>query len=271
MSDINTTIEVLQIASDRLNWYVEFSIVGTLISLCALAWSIYHSQKQLESSTQAHENSLAAQKKQLEANHDWNRRSFTSQQLKDFILQLSSIRDELDRLTTPKEVIEVIDGAEKKVMKNEMIKVKIKDDEITYINFTDRLLLPDRPLTADEVHEWVCKEKANSETGYEKTAKGDGKPCKTTNNGEVVINNLLEFISIYEQIAVALLNKVFDEQIVKDTLKHPIKRNYEFYKDYIQHRRNNHQDENLGESFKQMYIKFWGEQLTGDRRGKTEG
>jgi len=265
MADINTTIEVLQIASDRLSWYVGLSIVATSISLFAVAWSIYHSREQLKASTKAHEESLAAQKAQLDANHDWNRRSFTSAQLKDFVTKLSSIRDELDILTTPTKTTECIDGKTIETISNEII-----EHEGKFINFTDRLLL-NKVLTSDEVHKWVCKQDPKHPSGYEKTAKGDDTSCKTINNGEVIVNNLLEFISIYEQIAVGLLNKVFDEKIVIDTLKHPIKRNYEFYKEYIQHRRDKHKEKNFAESFKQMYIKFWGETVTGDGRGNTEG
>lgn len=248
MEDCNTTLMALEIATSKLNLYTGFSMLASTISVVAIIIS------------------FIVAKKQLEANHDWNRRSFTSSQLKDFIKQLSSIRDELDRLTTPITVIEDINGEKKEVIKNEVI----KNDESKFINFTDRLLL-NKILTADEVHKWVCKEDPSNPSNYVKTAIGDGKPCKTTNNGEIIVNNLLEFISIYEQIAVALLNKVFDEQIVSDTLKHPIKKNYEFYKEYIQHRRDKHEDTNFAESFKQMYIKFWGESLTGDSRKKTEG
>ena len=246
--DNNVTTAALELAANKLNWYIGLTLASMAISTIAIIIS-----------SNLH-------KKQLEANHDWNRRSFTSSQLKDFIKQLSSIRDELDRLTTPIIVIEDNNGEKKEITKNEVI----KNEEGKFINFTDRLLL-NKILTADEVHKWVCKEDKANSSGYEKTAKGDGKPCKTTNNGEIIVNNLLEFISIYEQIAVALLNKVFDEQIVSDMLKHPIKKNYEFYKDYIQHRRDNHDDTNFAESFKQMYIKFWSESLTGDNRKKTEG
>lgn len=247
MTDCNATTQAIEIASNRLYLYVVFSSITAIIALMAVVVNIYISRKQLK------------------ANHDWNRRSFTSSQLKDFISQLSSIRDELDRLTTPTETTKCVDGKDVIITENEVIEIEGK-----FINYTDRLLLPNKPLTADEVHKWVCKEDSNHPSGYEKTAKGDNKPCKTTKNGELIVNNILEFISIYEQIAVGLLNKVFDEQIVADTLKHPIKHNYEFYKDYIQHRREKHDDVNFAESFKQMYIKFWGEKLTTDARKKTE-
>ncbi len=248
MVDNNTSLITLEIAMSRLNWYIGVSIVASAISVIAIVISFISSRNQLK------------------ANHDWNRRSFTTQQLKDFITRLSSIRDELDRLTTPTITTECVDGKMIETTKNEVI----KNDEGKFINFTDRLLLY-KNLTSDEVHKWVCKGSPTSSSGYEKTAVGDGKPCKTTNNGEIIVNNLLEFISIYEQIAIGLLNKVFDEKIICDTLKSPIKGNYEFYKEYIQHRRDKHQDDNFAESFKQMYIKFWGEALTGDERKKTEG
>ena len=267
--DCNTTQAMLQIATDRLDYYVYLTIASMFLSAIAIIASIYYNRKQLEKSSELHEKQLKKSselhEKQLKANHDLNRRSFTSAQLKDFIKQLSAIRDELDRLTTPIKTKECIDGKDIEVIQNEII-----ENEGKFINFTDRLLLPNKPLTADEVHKWVCKEDASHPSGYEKTAKGDNKPCKTTKNGELIVNNLLEFISIYEQIAVGLLNKVFDEKIISDTLKHPIKHNYKFYKDYIQHRRDNHDDKNFAESFKQMYIKFWGEKLTGDGRKNTE-
>ena len=189
---------------------------------------------------------LFINKKQLNANHDWNRRSFTTAQINSISKELMQIRDELDILTcSTKKVIKSTNGK--------------------YINFTDRINQRD-PLTPDEVHAWVCETDA---TGVHIPSKsGKNPPCKTSTDGEKIINKMLEFINMYEQIGIALRNEVFDERIIKDALKNPIKGNYKFYEKYIEHRVTEHDSVNFGASFKWLYEFYWNEDLE-SRRGKT--
>ena len=228
--DCNTTQEMLQLATNRLDYYILFTILSMAISTVAIIVSIRYNRKHLEHSSKLHE-------KQLKANHDWNRRSFTLTQISIFAKDLMSIRDELDILMDP----------ENKV---------IKSNNDAYINFTDRLN-HDTPLSPDEVHSWVCEHDENGKNVLSK--KGKNPPCKTSKNGEKIVNKMLKFINIYEEIGIAVKNGIFDEQTIIDAFKHPVKWNYEFYKDYIKHRREdpNHKDINFGKSFEWLYEHFW--------------
>jgi hypothetical protein len=185
-------------------------------------------------------NQFKLNRQQMKANHDWNRRSFTTAQIGSFAKDLFAIRDELDVLTS----------TDKKV---------IKSTNDKYINFSDRLN-QNSPLDPDEVHSWVCER--DSVGRIVPSKEGKNPPCKTSVNGEKIVNNIIKFINIYEQIGIAVKNGVYDEKIVIDTLKNPIKFNYKFYEKYIEHQIVDHQSTNYGSSFKWMYEKFW--------NGKTE-
>lgn len=185
---------------------------------------------------------------QLKANHDWNRRSFTISQIGIHSKELMAIRDELDILTNSSKSV-------------------IKSSNGEFINFTDRLN-QEGPLDPDEVHAWVC---AKDENGKHIPSK-DGKnpPCKTSADGEKIVNNMLKFINIYEQIGIAVKNGVYDEKIVIDAFKNPIKFNYKFYEKYIEHRITEHHSANFGASFKWMYEKFWNGKIEEKRKNTEE-
>lgn len=223
----NTTQEMLKITTDRLNWYIGFTILSILVSTVAVWVAIHFNRKQLENS---HELSM----KQLKANHDWNRRSFTTSFMKDIVNELSSTRKKLDELTCP---------STKKI---------IKDGKEEYINFStwreaNMKLLP------TVLHEWVCEHKTDDQGSYKRVSKADKEPCITTQEREEIVINILHIINIYEQIGSALKNNVFDQEIIIDLMKNPIKSNYELFEEYIKHRQDIHGDKNLGKSFAWAY------------------
>ena len=228
MSDCNTTTQVVEIALTRLNWYIGLSVFASAISIIALIISTRNNRKSLEIISKNHT-------AQLKANHDWNRRSFTSTQINVFAKELMLIRDELDILTNPDNKI-------------------IKSNNDVYINFTDRLN-HDTPLSPDEVHLWICEYDKDGKHILSK--KGKNPPCKTSKNGEKIVNKMIEFINIYEEIGIAVKNGIFDEKTIIDAFKHPVKWNYEFYKNYIIHRQEEHKDMNFGKSFEWLYKHFW--------------
>ena len=124
----------------------------------------------------------------------------------------------------------------------------IKDDNGTYINFTtwieaNKILLP------KTLHEWVCE----GEEEYKRVAKADKNPCVTTNDKEEIVTSILHIINIYEQIGVALKNDVIDKEILSNTFKAPIARNYTLFEEYMKHRIEDHGDINFGNSFKWVY------------------
>lgn len=224
--DNNTTIMALELATNKLNWYIGLTIASMAISTIAIIISIRYNRKNLENSSNLH-------KKQLEANHDWNRRSFTTSFLKDVVNELSQTRKKLDELTCPSKQV-------------------IKDANGEYINFStwreaNKKLLP------STLHEWVCEEK---DENYKRVAKADYDPCITKQEREEIVINILHLINIYEQIAAALKNNVLDKDILLELMKNPIKSNYELWEDYIKHRIEVHHDINLGKSFKWIYEEF---------------
>ncbi|PHR57276.1 MAG: hypothetical protein COA44_06140 [Arcobacter sp.] len=227
--DNNTTIMALEVATNRLNWYIGLSVFASIVSIAAITITII------------------INKRQLKANHDWNRRSFTTAEIGSISKNLMQIRDELDILTCSKKEI-------------------IKSTNGKYINFTDRINQQD-PLTPDEVHGWVCE--TDDQGKHIPSKAGKNPPCKTSTDGEKIINQMIEFINIYEQIGIALKNEVFDETIVKDAFRNPIKNNYKFYEQYIEHQIQEHDAVNFGASFKWLYNFFWEEKVEG-KRGKTD-
>ena len=81
MFDCNTTTQAMEIATNRLNLYIIFSILGSLISIVAVIASIYYNRKQLEKSNERHESLLEKQEDVLKANHEWNRRQLAITEL----------------------------------------------------------------------------------------------------------------------------------------------------------------------------------------------
>ncbi|MDD3468094.1 MAG: hypothetical protein PHE67_13175 [Campylobacterales bacterium] len=229
----NTTQEMLEIATHRLNWYIFFTILSIFVSAVAVGVAIYFNRKQLK------------------ANHDWNRRSFTTSFMKDIVNELSSTRKKLDELTCP---------SEKKV---------IKDASGEFINFST-WREANTKLMPNVLHEWVCNNKEQDESEYKRVAKADKTPCITTREKEEIVINILHIVNLYEQIGSALKNNVLDEEIILDLMKNPIKSNYELFADYIKHRQDVHGDINLGKSFLWAYEKLNYEEKGAKRKGTEE-
>lgn len=263
MDDCNVTLQALDIASTRLDWYIKLSIGTLLVSLITIIVSVLYNRKSIQNSIDNHNEQLIAaderhkvlfeeSQKQLKANHDWNRRSFTSSQISDIANELMSIRDELDILTLPKTVSNKDDKGNN--IDGEQIIGIIKSNNDKFINFTDRIHNGEA-LTADEVHLWVCEMDTNGK--HIPAKSGKNPPCKTSLNGEIIVNSMIKFINIYEQMGISLQNGIYDEKTFCDAFKHPVKSNYLFYKEYIEHRISEHGDENFGASFKWLYEYLW--------------
>lgn len=73
-NDCNTTLIALDVATNRLNWYIALTILATLISIVAIIISTRNNRKSLESINKNHT-------QQLKANHDWNRRQLALTEL----------------------------------------------------------------------------------------------------------------------------------------------------------------------------------------------
>jgi hypothetical protein len=266
MLDCNTTAQAIDIATNRLNWYIGLSIFASCISIFAVIVSIIYNRKQLEKSDERHESILNHSIEQLnesnkrhkeaieysikimEANQDFSKRSFTTTLIKDFVNNLNEARKKLDELTAP----------EKEV---------IKDDAGTFINFTT-WIEANKKLLPKTLHEWVCEEDGQKE--YKKVAKADYDPCVTTKEKEEIVITILHIINIYEQIGISLKNDVVDSEILSNTFKAPIKRNYELYNEYIQHRIEQHGDENFGKYFKWAYEELYKDERDTQRESASK-
>ncbi len=187
MADANTTVEVLKIATDRLNWYIGFSIVGTLTSMGAVVWSIYYNRKQIENSNKLHKESLDAQKEQLKANHDWNRRQ----------LVLTELMSNRDSLTSA---------------------IKSLNNSINYREQKDSYSLA-------EIHKALC-----NDDNYERNPS-------LTDDGKKVKHHIFIILNYFEYFAVGLKNKVFNEKVLKDSIKGSLLKANKVFGSYIEHLR----------------------------------
>ena len=245
MIDCNTTTQAIEIATDRLNLYVGFSILSSLISVIAVIISIKFHRKQLEENNKKHYEALEKQEKILKANHDWNRRSFSIDYLGKSIEKIQSVRKELNELTS---------------------KIHIKGDENNILSFSDRFIRGNA-LTEEEIHNWICEwDKEKKEFIKE---KADGEDFKLTEEGDKIRILLITLLNTYETIGSAMENRVLDKEVVISLMKGPITSNYKFFILWIKHLRKKHGLKNAGKNFKDLY-KTINPKKEKELRNKTE-
>jgi len=222
MSDGNTTIQAIEIATNKLNWYIFFSILSSIISIIAVIISTRNNRKSLETINKNHT-------EQLKASHDWNRRSFSVTYLNGVIEKIQDTRKELNKLTS---------------------KIAIGGDKSNKMSFSDRFLRGNA-LTEEEVHDWIC------EWDIEKKAfvkeKADGDSFKLTENGDKIRIHLITLINIYETVGSAIKNRILDEDVLQSLMRGPISANYIFFEQWIKHLRNKHGLKNAGKNFEELY------------------
>jgi len=240
MEDCNTTLQALEIASNRLNWYIGLSIFTAFSSIIAIYIGIKNNRKnlentnknhaeQLEKSESRHKELFDESQKQLTANHDWNRRSYSISYLGQAIDKIQKIRGELNELTS---------------------KVPIKGNDNNKVSFSDRFLRKNA-LTEEEIHDWIC-EWDNNQKAFVK-AKPDGTDFKLTKNGDKIRILLINLLNTYESIGSAMQNGVLDEEVVRSLMKGPIIANYKFFILYIKHLRSKHGSKNAGKNFRNLH------------------
>jgi len=245
MFDCNATTQAMEIATNRLNWYIGLSIFASLISIGAIIASIYYNRKQLEESNKRHDDMLKKQEDILTANHDWNRRSFTINYLGSSIEKIQQYRKELNELTS---------------------QVKIKGNEQNTLSFSDRFIRGNS-LTEEEIHAWICVWDDNTQT-YVKE-KDDGNNFKLTEDGDKIRILLTNLLNTYESIGAAMMNRVLDEDVVKSLMKGPIIANYKFFILWIKHLRRKHNLKNAGKNFRNLH-RIINPKKAKDLRAKTD-
>lgn len=156
----------------------------------------------------------------------WNKKHLAYEKISSYVKELEDFRLDID-----KAVIEM------KAIENESKEI---------ISFTDRRRI-NSPLTHEEVHKWVCKDTKVSKTS---------DMCSMSENGVIVIRNLLSIINTYEIIAIGIKSEMLDEDLVRESLEHVIIKNFEFFKPYIEHRRDKHEDKTLAEEWEILYSEW---------------
>jgi len=156
----------------------------------------------------------------------WNKKHLAFEKISSYIKELEELRLEIDKILVKSQVI--------------------KNDNGNIISFTDRRRTQE-PLTHEEVHSWVCK-------NYKVSTTTD--MCSMTEEGVIIVRNMLSIINIYELIAIGIKNDILDRELVKEALEHVIVKNYEFFSLYIKHRRDNHSDETLATEWELLHKDF---------------
>ncbi len=163
----------------------------------------------------------------LKYNHDvkWNKKHLAFEKMSVYINELEELRLNIDKIIVKKKLIENENGEK--------------------ISFTDRKRTKE-PLKFEEVHKWVCNDYNVDGTDM----------CSMTKHGVIIIRDLLSIINIYELIAIGIKENILDESLVKESMDNVIMKNFIFFKNYIYHRREKHDDETLGEEWEILYNKW---------------
>lgn len=196
-------------------------------------------------------------KKQLRADHEWNRRHFAMQEVGRVRRESKIIRDRLTDLTRSTNKYIIRDIKEKTPECLENCKLLTDQKCIDTIKFSDRFLKAGT-LTIDEVHKWVCKYKCENDDIVMVTRdKGENRgDCEMTKTGELIRSDLIELINLYEEFAVGIMTGTIDEDIAKYLYKAPIIKNYTFFKEYIDHLVKSHNATNFAVNFRWLYEKW---------------
>lgn len=157
-----------------------------------------------------------AKKNQKE--EQWNQKYLAYTKINEYIKYLEKQRTKLDEITVEKELI--------------------KNSAGIPISFSDRRTIK-RPLNHEEIHDWVCKHDDKKCKIISPSA--DGKDMYvTTIDGANVVRLLISIINTYEMIASGIKQGMLNKELVLDALDSSIVNNFEFFEDYIKHRRRKH-------------------------------
>lgn len=169
MEDCNTTLMALEIAASRLNLYIVFSILASVISVVAIIISFF------------------VAKKQLEANHEWNRRQAA-------LTEMFKNRESASNA------------------------VVALNSSINYREQKDAYSLKD-------IHKALCDNENHEENPM------------LTENGKIIKHNIFIILNYYEYLAIGIENKVFDEDVIKDSVKGAVIKAQKLFGEYIEHLR----------------------------------
>ena len=157
----------------------------------------------------------------------WNKKHLAYEKILVYVKELEEYRMEIDKA---------------------VIKTKAIERDGKIISFTDRRRIKE-PLDYKEVHRWVCKDH---------NVADDSDMCSMTEDGVSIVRNLLSIINTYEMIAIGVKDDMLDRELVRTSMESVIVKNFEFFKRYIIHRREKHEDFSLGVEWEKLYEELVG-------------
>lgn len=161
----------------------------------------------------------------------WNEKYLAYTKINEYVKHLEKKRTILDKITVEKKLI--------------------KNDKGTPISFSDRRNMK-KPLDYKEIHSWVCKLDKNKCKIVNSSIEGKDVYV-TTIDGANVIRILLSIINTYELIASGIKKGLLDRDLVLDSLKSSIVKNFEFFESYIKHRREKHDSHDFACVWESLY------------------
>lgn len=162
---------------------------------------------------------------------EWNKKHLAYIKINEYVKSLEQQRTLLDKITVEKKLI--------------------KNNKGTPISFSDRRNMK-TPLDYKEIHTWVCKHDKNK-LKVVNTSIEEKNIYVTTISGANVIRILISIINTYELIASGIKKGLLDRDLVLDSLKSSIVKNFEFFENYINHRREKHDSHDFACDWESLY------------------
>lgn len=171
--------------------------------------------------------------KKNEGDREWNTKYLAYTQLNEYVKYLEEKRTLLDELT----------------IEHQLIKV---DDK--FISFSDRR--GSRiPLTYEEIHNYVCKQDDNGNKIVHTQLNGKDI-YSMTKEGAEVIRAIISIINTYELISSGVSEGMIQKELILKMIKTAIISNFEFFKEYIEHRRTHHESITFATEWEKLYLEL---------------
>ncbi len=227
MDDYNTTMLALDVATNRLNWYIGFSVLAVLVSTVAVIVSVLYNKKSIENSNENHTEQLVANenrhKEQLEANNTKHKELFreSQKQLENSDIRHKDIFDESKR-----QLSENHEWNRRQLALTEIMSNRYNlNESIRALNESINFREQQGSYSLEEIHNALCDEKDHE------------KHPDLTIKGKEIKHHIFAILNYYEYLAVGIKNSVFAEKITKDSVKGALKKANKVFGEYITHLR----------------------------------
>lgn len=174
-------------------------------------------------------NSLKLNRKQLEANHDWNRRQLAATETNKVLSEITVILNSIDPI----------------------------------IQYTERKI--SHPYSLEDIHKYFCKKDTNDH--FIKST--DGRSLIIDEDKRYIRTGLVNILNKYDYLAGGILKQVFDETVVKNYTRGIIIKVFNVLKPYIIHLREFYNRPSLYEDLEYIANKWEKESSTATQLEKT--